>query len=153
MISCTTAGRGRTKATAVRSGETAREAQARRPAASRERRIAGLVSTLIVSVASLSASATAAQRPSDVDPDCLTVTRASAATFLIANGHCPNRSVLTAIELANDGEARCFTKKIRSQLSLASAGAMPHINYQCIEGTPGCSIEVLRSMFPECSAN
>jgi hypothetical protein len=95
-----------------------------------------------------------ADRPSPADPDCLTITRASAATFVIANGRCPDQSVLTAIALDGDGAlARCFTKKIRSRISLASDGAMPLINYQCIEGTPGCSVETLRGMFPECRAN
>jgi hypothetical protein len=83
--------------------------------------------------------------------ECLTVTRSSSATYVIENRSCPEESVLTAIELADEGDlARCFTKKIRTQISLASTGAVPLINYQCIEGTPGCSFEVLRSMFPEC---
>lgn len=94
---------------------------------------------------------TAAKLPHD--PECLTVTQSSAATYMIENAHCPEQSVLASIELAGQGiDARCFTKKIRSQISIASEGVAPVINYQCIEGAPGCSIEDLRGMFPECRA-
>ncbi len=97
------------------------------------------------------ASGAAAALP--VDPDCLAVTQASAATYTIANTVCPELSVMAAIELAGDGsEPRCFVKKIRTQISIASEGAAPVINYQCIEGAPGCSAEVVHGMFPECHA-
>lgn len=87
------------------------------------------------------------------DPECLTISQSSSATYMIENKSCPQASVLASIELADEGAlARCFTKKIRSQISIASEGAAPYINYQCIEGTPGCSIDVLRNMFPECHA-
>lgn len=97
------------------------------------------------------ARATAAEYPAD--PECLTVTQSSAATYMIANTACAEQSVLASIELANGGElARCFVKKIRTQISIASEGAAPVINYQCIEGAPGCSVEIVRDMFPECHA-
>jgi hypothetical protein len=116
--------------------------------------VAWIAALLLGALASLApAEAAAAGKPSSTDPDCLTVTRTSPATFLIENDHCPKQSVLTTIEVTSDGEGRCFTKKIRSQLSLASAGAMPLVNFQCIEGKPGCSIEALRVMFPDCHAN
>ena len=87
------------------------------------------------------------------DPECLSVLTSSSTTFIVENKHCPTQIVLTAIELAGDDQpSRCFTKKIRSQISLASSASAPHINYQCIEGSPGCSVEVLRGMFPECYA-
>ncbi len=87
------------------------------------------------------------------DPECLTISQSSSATYMIENKSCPEASVLASIELADEGTlARCFTKKIRSQISIASQGAVPYINYQCIEGAPGCSIDVLRTMFPECHA-
>lgn len=88
-----------------------------------------------------------------VDPDCLAVTQASAATYTIANAACPELSIMAAIELASDGsQARCFVKKIRTQISIASEGSAPVINYQCIEGAPGCSPEIVHGMFPECHA-
>ncbi len=97
-------------------------------------------------------SRAAAAEPS-ADPECLTITQSSAATYMIANTACPDKSVLASIELAANGDlARCFTKKIRSQISIASENAAPIINYQCIEGTKGCSVEELRGMFPECHA-
>ncbi len=83
----------------------------------------------------------------------MTITQASTSTFTISNTSCPDLSVLAAIELAGGGTlARCFVKKIRTQISIASEGAAPIINYQCIEGAPGCSAEILRDMFPECHA-
>lgn len=93
----------------------------------------------------------AAELPAD--PECLTISRSSAATYMIANTACPEQSVLTAIELAGEGDlARCFVKKIRTQISIASQGSGPVINYQCIEGASGCSVEIVRDMFPECHA-
>lgn len=86
------------------------------------------------------------------DPDCLTVTRSSASTYTISNEACPEQSVLAAIELGAGSAARCFTKKIRTQISIASEAAAPVINYQCIEGAQGCSGEIVRGMFPECHA-
>lgn len=87
------------------------------------------------------------------DPECLAVSQASAATYTISNAACPERSVLASIELAGAGNlARCFVKKIRTQISIASEGSTPIINYQCIEGAPGCSVEIVRDMFPECHA-
>ncbi len=87
------------------------------------------------------------------DPDCLTITQSSSATFMIENTGCPDQSVLASIELSAKGvPARCFTKKIRSQISIASEGMAPVINYQCIEGAAGCSVGDLRGMFPECHA-
>ena len=87
------------------------------------------------------------------DPECLTITQSSETTYMISNTACADQSILTSIELATgDDSARCFTKKIRSQISIASESAPPVINYQCIEGSPGCSADVLRSMFPECRA-
>lgn len=89
----------------------------------------------------------------NTDPECLTITQSSETTYMISNTACADQSVLTSIELATgDASVRCFTKKIRSQISIASESAPPVINYQCIEGTPGCSADVLRSMFPECRA-
>lgn len=87
------------------------------------------------------------------DPDCLTVTRSSASTYTISNETCPEQSVLAAIELGGGNSARCFTKKIRTQISIASEAAAPVINYQCIEGAQGCSVEIVRGMFPECHAS
>jgi hypothetical protein len=87
------------------------------------------------------------------DPECLTITQSSASTYIIANVQCSEQSVLASIELAGGGDlARCFTKKIRNQISIASEHTAPVINYQCIEGTAGCSVEELRGMFPECHA-
>lgn len=87
------------------------------------------------------------------DPECLTIAQSSTATYTITNSACPDQSVLAAIELAGEGDLnRCFTKKIRTQISLASEHAAPVINYQCIEGAKGCSVEILRGMFPECHA-
>lgn len=88
------------------------------------------------------------------DPECLMITQSSAATYMIINALCPDQSVLASIELsagATEG-ARCFTKKIRTQISIASEAAAPVINYQCIEGATGCSVEALHGMFPECHA-
>lgn len=88
-----------------------------------------------------------------LDPECLTVTRSSPATYMIENTGCAAESVLAAIELSTGrAEARCFTKKIRSQISIASEEAAPVVNYQCIEGARNCSVEILRGMFPECHA-
>jgi len=88
------------------------------------------------------------------NPECLTISRSSSSTYMIANSNCPAESVLAAIELAADGPyARCFTKKIRGQISIASEGVAPAINYQCIEGAAGCSMAELRGMFPECHAS
>lgn len=99
------------------------------------------------------AAAPLAAAPVADDPECLTISQSSSATYMIENKSCPEASVLASIELADEGTlARCFTKKIRSQISIASQGAVPYINYQCIEGAPGCSIDVLRTMFPECHA-
>ncbi|WP_139247857.1 hypothetical protein [Hyphomicrobium sp. CS1GBMeth3] len=86
-------------------------------------------------------------------PECLNVAQSSAATYVISNTVCPDESVLASIELANGRDlARCFVKKIRTQISIASEGAAPVINYQCIEGATGCSVEIVRDMFPECHA-
>ncbi|MCC7251089.1 hypothetical protein [Hyphomicrobium sp.] len=85
------------------------------------------------------------------DPECLTVTQSSASTYMISNTACPDQSVLASIELAAGADvARCFVKKIRTQISLASEGVEPVVNYQCIEGAPGCSVGTVRDMFPEC---
>lgn len=93
----------------------------------------------------------AAELPAD--PQCLSVAQASAATYTISNTECAEQSVLASIELAGAGNlARCFVKKIRTQISIASEGAAPVINYQCIEGASGCSFEIVRDMFPECHA-
>jgi hypothetical protein len=89
---------------------------------------------------------------SAADPDCLTVTRSSTSTYTISNETCLEQSVLAAIELGGGSAARCFTKKIRTQISIASEAAAPVINYQCIEGAQGCSVEIVRGMFPECHA-
>ncbi|MGE0024586.1 MAG: hypothetical protein AB7S70_13260 [Hyphomicrobium sp.] len=99
-------------------------------------------------------SGAALAQPSAADPDCLTITQASAATYMISNAACPDQSVLASIELSGGAAdvARCFTKKIRTQISIASETAAPVINYQCIEGAPGCSVEALHGMFPECHA-
>jgi hypothetical protein len=94
----------------------------------------------------------AAPAPS-LDQECLTIKQSSAATYMIENTACATQSVLAAIELSTDNaEARCFTKKIRTQISIASEHAAPVVNYQCIEGTQNCSVETLRGMFPECHA-
>lgn len=100
------------------------------------------------------APATPPPAPSaNVDPECLAITQSSSTTYVISNTACANESVLTSIELvSNDAVARCFTKKIRSQISIASEHAAPIINYQCIEGRLGCTAEILREMFPECRA-
>jgi hypothetical protein len=96
---------------------------------------------------------TPAAPDANVDPECLAVTQSSATTYVISNTECVNESILTSIELpSNEALARCFTKKIRSQISIASEHAPPVINYQCIEGRLGCTAEILREMFPECRA-
>lgn len=98
-------------------------------------------------------SATKAAAKPPADPECLTVSQQSSSTYTISNTSCAEQSVLSAIELAGSGNlARCFVKKIRTQISIASEGAAPVINYQCIEGAAGCSFEVVRDMFPECHA-
>lgn len=104
-------------------------------------------------VVAKSPSAKAAGVQSTADPECLTVTQSSPATYTIENTACPAESVLASMELAGEGDlARCFVKKIRTQISIASEGGAPVINYQCIEGAPGCSAELVRDMFPECHA-
>lgn len=93
----------------------------------------------------------AAELPAD--PECLTVAQASTATYTLTNTGCSEQSILASIELAGaENIARCFIKKIRTQISIASEGAAPVINYQCIEGATGCSFEIVRDMFPECHA-
>lgn len=100
-----------------------------------------------------SGSQSLAQPEPSADPECLSVTQSSASTYTISNTACAEQSVLASIELAGGGNsARCFIKKIRTQISIASEGAAPVINYQCIEGATGCSFEVVRDMFPECLA-
>jgi hypothetical protein len=100
--------------------------------------------------ASCVANAQAPQTAMD-DPECLTVNRSSPSTYMIANESCQQQSILASIELADESSVtRCFIKKIRSQISIASERVVPHINYQCIEGQAGCSLDVLRGMFPEC---
>jgi hypothetical protein len=108
--------------------------------------------TLLACCATMSSVANATPPQAAVDdPECLTISRSSSSTYMIANDKCPEASVLASIELADEGPiSRCFTKKIRSQISIASEGTVPHINYQCIEGAAGCSVELLRGMFPEC---
>ncbi|MBN8911902.1 MAG: hypothetical protein J0H65_07560 [Rhizobiales bacterium] len=87
------------------------------------------------------------------DPECLTISQASAATYTISNTACGEQSVIASIELADAGNlARCFVKKIRTQISIASEGSAPIVNYQCIEGAQGCTVEIVRDMFPECHA-
>jgi hypothetical protein len=110
--------------------------------------LAVLLSTLLV----LSGLARAqAPGPAADDPECLAVSQSSPSTYMIVNQSCPQKSILASIELADEGAiARCFVKKIRSQISIASEHAVPYINYQCIEGEAGCTLEVLRGMFPEC---
>lgn len=88
-----------------------------------------------------------------VDPECLTITQSSTSTYTIANSACPDQSVLASIELGQGNASRCFVKKIRTQISIASEAAAPVINYQCIEGAQGCSGEIVREMFPECVAS
>lgn len=106
----------------------------------------------------LIAAGTASLRPGKAqdlpaDPECLGVSQASAATYTISNTACPDLSVIAAIELADAGNlARCFVKKIRTQISIASEGAAPVVNYQCVEGAQGCTAEIVRDMFPECHA-
>jgi hypothetical protein len=105
----------------------------------------------LAAAACLAADGQAAAQPADLE--CLTVDQSSASTYTISNMACPEQSVLAAIELAGAGNsARCFVKKIRTQISIASEGSAPVINYQCVEGAPGCSTEILRDMFPECHA-
>lgn len=88
-----------------------------------------------------------------LDPECLTITQSSPATYMVENTGCAAQSVLAAIELSSGrAEARCFTKKIRTQISIASESSAPVVNYQCLEGAPNCSFEILRGMFPECHA-
>jgi hypothetical protein len=87
------------------------------------------------------------------DPECLIISQASAATYTISNTACEEQSVIASIELADAGNlARCFVKKIRTQISIASEGSAPIVNYQCIEGAQGCTVEIVRDMFPECHA-
>lgn len=113
--------------------------------------LAGIAALAPASAADPRLHAAAAGKPAD--PECLTVTQSSAATYTIENTACPSESVLASIELAGGADlTRCFVKKIRTQISIASEGAAPVINYQCIEGAPGCSVEVVRDMFPECRA-
>lgn len=118
------------------------------------RRRAASTAGLAVLAAGLALSSLAqaqAPAPADDDPECLAISQSSPSTYLIVNQNCPQKSILASIELADEGAiARCFTKKIRSQISIASEHAVPYINYQCIEGETGCTFEVLRGMFPEC---
>jgi hypothetical protein len=108
---------------------------------------------LSVAAAASCPAAGLAQDEIPLDPECLTITQSSPATYMIENTGCSKDGVLAAIELsAGSATARCFTKKIRTQISIASDAATPVVNYQCIEGTKDCSIEALRGMFPECHA-
>lgn len=110
-------------------------------------------SVLILAQAKSAKPAGGAPAALPVDPDCLTITQSSTTTYMISNTACAEQSVLTSIELATGNNAiRCFTKKIRTQISIASEHAAPVINYQCIEGAQGCTAEILRTMFPECRA-
>lgn len=112
-----------------------------------------LARTTLFAVAMAMAGGGVAAGGFPADPECLAVTQSSEATYTIENTTCPDKMVLASIELANGRDlARCFVKKIRTQISIASEGAAPVINYQCIEGAPGCSVEVVRDMFPECHA-
>jgi hypothetical protein len=119
---------------------------------------APVAASVIGTALALSSGLSAAQdnaggAQSAFDPECLTITQSSQTTYTIQNAACSDQSVLASIELPGNGDlARCFTKKIRSQISIASEGTAPVINYQCIEGTAGCSVEDIRSMFPECHA-
>jgi hypothetical protein len=91
----------------------------------------------------------AAEHPAD--PECLNIAQSSGSTYTVTNSACADESVLASIELAGGSNlARCFVKKIRTQISIASEGAAPVINYQCIEGAKDCSFEIVRDMFPEC---
>lgn len=113
----------------------------------------GLRAALAAALAGAALATAAAAEDLPLDPDCLSVSQSSPATYVIENAACPTLSVLAAIELAGSGAAaRCFTKKIRSQISIASEHAPPVITYQCVEGAPGCSIAEVRGMFPECHA-
>jgi hypothetical protein len=91
----------------------------------------------------------AAEHPAD--PECLNIAQSSGSTYTVTNSACADESVLASIELAGGSNlARCFVKKIRTQISIASEGTAPVINYQCIEGAKDCSFEIVRDMFPEC---
>jgi hypothetical protein len=109
---------------------------------------------LALAVTGLSSASRGQQKAAlPLDPECLSITQSSAATYMIENTGCADQSVLAAIELsAGRTESRCFTKKIRTQISIASENAAPIVNYQCIEGAQNCSVETLRGMFPECHA-
>lgn len=108
---------------------------------------------MIILIAGLVAARPGQAQDLPADPECLGISQASAATYTITNTACPDQSVLASIELAGAGNlARCFVKKIRTQISIASEGSAPIINYQCIEGAQGCSAEIVRDMFPECHA-
>ncbi len=85
-------------------------------------------------------------------PECLAVSRSAETTYVIENRSCPADSLLTAFEVSDGAAPRCFTKKIRNQISIGSSGSTPFIYFQCIEGAPGCTGESLSEMFPECSA-
>ncbi|WP_333793483.1 hypothetical protein [Hyphomicrobium sp.] len=112
-----------------------------------------MANALSLPASAKSSSTKAAGSQSTADPECLTVTQSSPATYTIENTACPTESVLASMELAGaSDDTRCFVKKIRTQISIASEGGAPVINYQCIEGTPGCSAELVRDMFPECRA-
>jgi hypothetical protein len=96
----------------------------------------------------------AAARPAAAsdDDDCLVVTKASPATYLIENRYCPPHSILTAIELPQQGQSvRCFTKKVSAPIAIAGeVGMTPQINFQCSERFEWCTEQILRGMFPEC---
>jgi hypothetical protein len=95
--------------------------------------------------------AEAQPQPVAEEEDCLTVTKTSAASYLIENKNCRPQVVLAAIELSRPGQTmRCFTKKVADGIAIAGEGGSPAINFQCREGTKGCAEGMLRGMFPEC---
>ena len=111
------------------------------------------LAAIILIAAGLAAACPGRAQDLPADPECLEISQTSASTYTITNSACPDQSVLAAIELAGAGNlARCFVKKIRTQISIASEGSTPVVNYQCLEGAKGCSDEIVRDMFPECHA-
>jgi hypothetical protein len=89
----------------------------------------------------------------DKEEECLAIRRTSPETFMIDNSRCQQQRVLAAIELRPPGApVRCFTKSITDQLAI-TGGTEPQIYFQCISGTAGCTVESMRSMFPECAGD
>lgn len=81
--------------------------------------------------------------------ECLSLER-EGQVYWLKNKGCAGRKVIAVVEIhLSSGVIKCRGHVVEASRKLGTA--VPTINYECVENTPGCSTKSVRAIFPFCA--